>query len=948
MDFHIPDYVQVSIEGNDATPYVISYHRRDDLCEIGESFDLSLSDQYPWILDPYNDVIIKELYGGSTGYVLRGYIIEIAQNFADSEIKIRGLDKSTLLNDYYIAQELKSNGQTVDYWINRIIQMTGLSVHFDAHSTQIVEVDTPLGYQTAADAVLKLERLAAYYAKYDSQNDYIKIFRLSSSQPVITISTSGSNKPIEVDRKLGTENTRNVVKIYGGYKYDPITKTATQVFDSARTEMPELLVDKTSVVMSSAVRSQTYAHIVANRILAVVNSLDDEQLYMLAGFYPTVHVGNGCYIDVDHANYDYKGNRMITSIETSVDSKGATTTIGVGKKCPRIAIQLADPPIFITTTKDGVGVSWDGGNNFVLSNTGLIGSDAKFAWSIAVNQYGQSMVLTADGPYRRWGTGGVWHKVPGTLPDPPNNANDFVPTTISGVTLAKVVEEPTRYNKFHILARRIPTPASGISNRTWVYSTSNFGYTWNCKQLYVTQEPNLLCPSGISWSVYGSDIESSPVNNVYVLVNGGTPYFTPRFVGIGGTWPNDLQLGYQKPGQPFKWSTNKAKVFWATNKEVVRVLNIYTDPYSRNYSWCILITHDMSASPINPANFYMNIRVWVTNDKGENWVLTLNQKVMWPAVYFKPYENDPNHMRTGLNDNVPHSYMITWPEEIYFDYIIGSVGRIPHWRIPVYSSEYSNSFDEAAFQACLQHGKRGTFNYKQRHYIAYIDIFQSEIRVTEPVKFYEFEYKKVPYLTYDPPTIPRYIYDPPIYHPFTASIVGNLYYDPTKTPPVFYEGMKGLCGKQTRYASTSTVASLAHYVPLTPYVTYDAFALESIGITSDYHGVNGYLTSDLGNGFFCGATGHPLGDPPTGYTYDTRERIYYGNTSSFIYSPYINSTAHNTAYAEGIYFQQGWKSGIRTQPNSVILYIAPGNDLQIYPGFETVNFQLLTFDVARE
>jgi hypothetical protein len=925
MDFHIPDYVQVSIEGNDATPYVISYHRRDDLCEIGESFDLSLSDQYPWTLNPYNDIIIEELYGGSTGYVLRGYIIEIAQNFADSEIKIRGLDKSTLLNDYYIAQELKSNGQTVDYWINRIIQMTGLSVHFDAHSTQIVEVDIPLGYQTAADAVLKLERLAAYYAKYDSQNDYIKIFRLSSSQPVITISTSGSNKPIEVDRKLGTENTRNVVKIYGGYKYDPITHTATQVFDSARTEMPELLVDKTSVVMSSAVRSQTYAHIVANRILAVVNSLDDEQLYMLAGFYPTVHVGNGCYIDVGHANYDYKGNRMITSIETSVDPKGATTTIGVGKKCPRIAIQLADPPIFITTTKDGVGVSWDGGDNFVLSNTGLIGSDAKFAWSIAVNQYGQSMVLTANGLYRRYGTGGVWTKLP-DLPDPPNSSYDFVPTTISGVTLAKVVEEPTRYNKFHILARKnLGITTSGWSNRTWVYSTSNFGYTWNCKQLYVTQGTNLFCPSGLSWSVYGSDIESSPVNNVYVLVNGGTNGPNARFVGVAGTYyPDNLKLGYQDPGELFTESTNKAKLFWEPNPNPIRHVGVYTSLYSRNYSWCLqldLETH---------SNFYLHARVWKTVDNGENWYLLLNQKVMYPAVFFRAID-DPTGMPTYYL--YANTYMITPPRELFFDYLGTLTGHgakgAALWRLPVYSTEYDDTWNASEFMEMYHEGTPLTFTLKQRHYIGYIDIYENSLETEGPTRFVNRTYKDIPYLNPpNPPYVRTYTYPP--FYPYKVQDSEEERY-----------------AIQTKYNNASWVSShcIFPYAPSTfPWIHYHH---ERIGIVSDYDNINAYLTSDIKyfsppiciplTAEICDKTGHPLGDPPAGYSYNTRE-----NPS--VPTQLYNSAASSVAYADGVFYVKGKRGMVNT-----MMYCIPGQKLSVYPGFENdaIPFQMIAFDIGK-
>jgi len=598
MDFHIPDYVRITIAGNSVTPYIISYSRKDDLCELSESFELQLSLTCPYTINPYNDVLIEELYNGSTGYVLRGYIVETDKNYEEGILTIRGLDKSVLLDDYFIPQNLTSTGQTVDYWINYLISLTGLSTHFDVSSVYIVENETPLGFQTVADAVMKLERQAAYYIKYDSQNDYIKIFRLGNSQTVLTITT---NDVVDAKRSTGTENTRNVVKVFGGYKYNILDGSSTQVFAKARSGMPELLVDKTAAIVSPVLRSQTYAYIVANRILSVVNGLDDEQLYMLAGFYPTVHVGECVYIDVNFANLEFHGNRMITSIETNVSSDGAFTTIGVGKKCPRISINLPDPPVFVTDSVNGVGVSWNGGDSFLPSNTGLTG-DALDAYGIAVNQWGQSMVLTKDGLYRRYGTGGTWSKL-SELPDPVNTAGDYpTPTVASGITFLKVVDEPTGYGKFHVLAREDAGPL-----RSWIYTTKNFGMSWDSEELWINKTP-----SGYLWNIYPIDIEVSPTNNVYTLVNASQPksgiYYTHQTSPYSFdlcTWSSETDPTVKHTIYDYDVSTRNCR--------------IYSIPYNRRIAYAIQVL-------LFPAGYSCaRINIHKTTDFGDTWTEIYNQ-----------------------------------------------------------------------------------------------------------------------------------------------------------------------------------------------------------------------------------------------------------------------------------------------------------------------------------
>ena len=509
MSVFSPDYVTVEIDGVDRTAFIIDYHRYDSICELGQEFTFTMSPDMPDVLEPYQDVLIEEHYDGNDGTVIRGFVISFSRDFIGSNWTIQGHDKSILLFDYFIGEQVTSNGENVDFWMQYMADLVGLNLTFQAvaSSQSIVADETPLGMQHAGDAVLSLERIAGYFVKYDSNLDSLVTYRLGSSEPVMTISSA-----LEATRELGTEKTRNVVKIYGGYRFNPDDLGVTQIFASARSNIPELLVDKTVVVANPNLNRQTYAFIVAHRLLNVVNSLDDVQFYTLPGFYPDLQVGQVVYINLPNNYYiQYEGDRVITSIEAQLDQNGATTIIGIGDKCPRIAIVLPVPPVYATTEQDGVAVSFNGGDSFKTSNIGLTGvSGYMDGRSIAVNSYGQQMVVTASGLFRRASSLATWINISANLDAPVNDALDdppfSVPFTSSGITVTRVADETTHRNVFHLLANSGTDP-----ERCWIYTTEDFGQTWVNKQVTVLD----------TYNVKGIDLESDVSNRAYALVQVG-------------------------------------------------------------------------------------------------------------------------------------------------------------------------------------------------------------------------------------------------------------------------------------------------------------------------------------------------------------------------------------------------------------------------------------------
>ena len=640
VDLVAGNFVQVTIDGTDRTDHVISYNRYSSLCELGDSYELVISSDYPATLDPYQSIIITEWYDGASDVVLRGYILSIDQDF-DGEFRIVGQDKSILLFDYFIPSQIKSEGESVDYWIQWYADQVGLAIDFQANSANtIVEVDTFMGLQTAGQGILTLERLAAYYIRFDSDQDKLIAYRLGSSNPAITI-----NDIEEAKRTLGTEKTRNVVKVYGGYKYSFIPgEPPERIFAEARSVVPGLLVDKTVVVNSPGLRKQTYVDIVADRILNTVNSIDDVQLYSVPELIPDLEVGQVASINVSYSPHiTYDGDREITSIEAAVGEQGATTIIGIGEKCARISIEFPTPPVYATTTDDGVAVSWNAGDNFGPSNTGLTASGL-IGKNIGVNSYGQQMLLTAAGIYRRPSSLSSWVFMndAASLPDPVNDSNDQPSGVYSGdLTLIRIVDEPTNRNIFHLLANG--TSLSGGLGRSWVYTTIDFGNSWNSSQLYVTttsgEQDHPFAPSGVSYDVYGHDLFSGIDNSTFTLITSTADFFTEGiepdkiyWAGGSSTPSNRAWVGLYD-GTSLTESTS----YDFTVGDAHAATRIYSLPENRDVCF---VVHTSAHNPSSEREYFVTLRL--TKDGGLTWDTLIDNVSFYSGSFQGPPENEPH------------------------------------------------------------------------------------------------------------------------------------------------------------------------------------------------------------------------------------------------------------------------------------------------------------------
>ncbi|MHA2086530.1 MAG: hypothetical protein ACXABD_22545 [Candidatus Thorarchaeota archaeon] len=213
------DFIEVTIGGTDLSDYIITYQRSESLCEPGQMFTLTMTRKKPD--DSFIDigmadaVVIKEKYGGSPTTVLKGFVTKVEINAERALMTVHGADKYIMLADYFIPSRLETSGQTVAYWIEYICNEAGLSVQFDVTPYAVTQgtgdaEGTPLGMQSALEALKLLERKGTCYTRYDSSSDKILVYRLTTSQPKVNVNSSNL---VTVDRSTASKSTRNVVKV---------------------------------------------------------------------------------------------------------------------------------------------------------------------------------------------------------------------------------------------------------------------------------------------------------------------------------------------------------------------------------------------------------------------------------------------------------------------------------------------------------------------------------------------------------------------------------------------------------------------------------------------------------------------------------------------------------------------------------------------------------------
>lgn len=613
MTVHTGEFVNITVNGTDRSEYLVSYERTHNLCDIGHTFTFRFDDNIPEDLDPYDNIVIRENYGGDNEQVFKGYITNAEGLANEGQIEVLGFDKSIRLHDYFIDVQLTSNGESVGYWMSYIANLAGLDIQFDVDVSAPVSVGANLGLMTAVEAMLLLEKFAAVFVRYDSDIDKLRVHRVyTSGNP----STTLSGRIVELDRFRGTENTRNIIKVFGGYKFDPEDSSTTQIIGVASTTVPELVVDKTGVLAFPELDDQTLANSVASRMLSLLAEVDDVHTYTMEGFYPTIDAGDIVKVDFDYSPHSYSGNLLVTRLHVVATELGLFTAFVLNEKCPRLYVQSVQPEeLYITdmwstakgagddTANFGVIYTDDNGETWTEISEGLSGDDKKVR-SIGVNLDQEMMLLTADGtPFYRSGLTGTWTQKT-ALPAPSNDAGDSPAPT--GVIPFKVRALPDATSTFYVLAVNDDPKVL----RTWIYITTDGGTTWSSKQLYMGTS---------NYETLPTDLTVDPnTGRVYVALYDASAHPKSVYTMRYSPFSSGYYAGYIEAQYCPEYNATRTETFLGSETYTAanKSYRIFSAPNNRDVAYACLSEVESVFPPTIPGH---RVRVWRTTNGGDTW-----------------------------------------------------------------------------------------------------------------------------------------------------------------------------------------------------------------------------------------------------------------------------------------------------------------------------------------
>lgn len=496
--------VSGTIGGNSILGYVRSYQRQAQLCQPGQVVTLILSTSYPYSVTPGQSVVLNE-HGIK---VLTGYVISTSRSRPSYDWSVEIMDTYTrAINTFIEEEEQTTPGQDTHNWLADMASRAGLLVNIYSEPRP-VPPGVQIGLRSVSETINDILAYASSYATVDPEGTLI-VRRKGTSLGGGIAPTYYYRKPIAIEDTRSDEQTRNVVKVFGGN--NNLSPYPNTIFASGRRGISGLLVDMTAVVGNPLIETQDEAARVVTYMLDELASITRQVTFIVPGD-PIVRIGDNASLRHDAEGHDYSVTGLVTSLSTRLDEKGYITNVTVGERCPRISgFSETVPPIALGTRGYGAFISYTKGQGWSDFNAGLP-QGPKNVKRIAINAFGQCMAIVNE---KLWyNGGGGWAEE--TLPSPINSAGD---SPAPGVTGNLVTVDATGGDGgFAVLM----TGVFSGGKRSWVYertSGSRGGPTsgsWNSTAL-VYDDPT----SGSTYSAIGYDL-SSRYGTINVLASSGS------------------------------------------------------------------------------------------------------------------------------------------------------------------------------------------------------------------------------------------------------------------------------------------------------------------------------------------------------------------------------------------------------------------------------------------
>lgn len=321
-------HVTGAIFNNKIDGHVVSYKRLSSLCNPGAKITLNLDSSFPGPVDPGMPVSIYE----RGVKVLTGYVIKSSRSRPAYDWTVDIDDAYMRVTNYFLSEKMDyDTPQSAKFLIGEILDQTG--VDYIVHGTDVtVPPGTSIGLRSAHDALSDIMVYGSWYAWADVDGVvHIKKHVFNYNKVI--------RDPIAINHVNSTEQTRNVVKVYGRIMAD---NSAVNL--SLSKDVPGLVTDLVTVVANPLISNYDDADRVGSYILQELGSQTNVINFTIEGD-PSIQIGTSgsLYYQDPITGLVTSGSGPITSLESKVDQSGYIMDVTIGERCPRISGWSVDP-----------------------------------------------------------------------------------------------------------------------------------------------------------------------------------------------------------------------------------------------------------------------------------------------------------------------------------------------------------------------------------------------------------------------------------------------------------------------------------------------------------------------------------------------------------------------------------------------------------------------------
>lgn len=448
-------YAVVKQNSTNINSSVIKYNWTKKICSGEGLLQLELKSSHSISI---GDVITITENGTKKGT----YTVEtVSEDKKLGSLLVDARDGFKLLKDYFIDDLLEVyTSQSSRTWIETILNRAGVTYSFTTVSYGVALSDTiSLGMQTAVEAVTPLLQMNGWYMYFNADNTCI-IGSLSESPDSYTDVFAEDENLLSISVDTNDASLRNRCVVWGGNVTGADDRAFADVSKPTAWDIDASDI-RTVAIGNSSIRSYYIANVIAQKVLAEFANLNSVKTLTAEG---ATTETLGSFVFVKSKAYDGLGR--ITTLGSTVSSKGFITNVILDERCPRIFYYWGNPAeyVYIGTAADGVYRKTLEEDVYTDFSTGL--PAGSYVTDLKVSNGLFACVTNAGGGYTRTLAQSSWNVVAsGDLID---SSSDTVFSPATTLCKACDINQDTGDMYF------VYATASGYTPRSWIVTTDAY------------------------------------------------------------------------------------------------------------------------------------------------------------------------------------------------------------------------------------------------------------------------------------------------------------------------------------------------------------------------------------------------------------------------------------------------------------------------------------------